>query len=120
VNGIYLRDLQREAFSHAAGYPGTDPRYVEKTISDYVNFCRPGKAVNVGQIESAEGMEAELNAKRDAMYMQATVCAPAQFDAIWDTYFEDFMSSGARAIMDEREQKWNQFFPGLDFLPDPE
>ena len=45
---------------------------------------------------------ATLNDKADILLAQAIRANPAQFDAIWDAGFQDWLQSGGQAVMDER------------------
>ena len=40
-----------------------------------------------------------------------------KFDEVWDDFMEDYLSSGAQDIMDERAEKWEQFFGDAEMLP---
>ena len=51
-----------------------------------------------------------LDAKRDNLFAQAIVAKPADFDSIWDSGYEDYLNSGARAIQEERAALYDQYY----------
>jgi putative aldouronate transport system substrate-binding protein len=51
-----------------------------------------------------------LKEKRDAIYAKAIQAPVAQFDAVFDAGYRDWLSSGGQAIMDERAAKWKEYY----------
>ena len=51
-------------------------------------------------------MGTSLGSKRDILYDNVILADPADFDAQWDSYMSDYLSSGGQAIIDERTAKW--------------
>ncbi len=37
--------------------------------------------------------------------------------AVWDSYLADYLSSSGQAIIDERTEKWAEYFGDADMLP---
>ncbi len=75
------------------------------------------KNVNVGTIEAEAGVGDTLSAKRDQAYDQAVEASEADFDKVWDAAIADYLSSGGQAIIDERTEKWAEYFGSSDMLP---
>ena len=75
------------------------------------------KNVNVGEIAAEAGVGDTLSAKRDQVYDNAVVASEADFDSVWDSYLADYLSSGGQAIIDERTEKWAEYFGDADMLP---
>jgi len=100
INGLDMGDPVKSAKSIANGYAGVDKRFVEKSYATGLNDGIVFKNYNVGEIKSEEGMGQALKEKRDNLYAQAIVCKPAEFDAIWDAGYKDYLDSGARAIQE--------------------
>ena len=51
------------------------------------------------------------------MYDQCVAAPVEEFDATWDKYMSDYLSSGGQAIMDERESKWATVYGDTDTVP---
>ena len=51
-----------------------------------------------------------LKVKRDNLYAQAITCPVAQFDAVWDAGYQDYLDSGAQAIQDERKAAYEKYY----------
>ena len=51
------------------------------------------------------------------MFDNAVVASEADFDSVWDSYMADYLSAGGQAIMDERAEKWAEYFGDSDMLP---
>ena len=75
------------------------------------------KNVNVGEIAAEAEVGDTLTAKRDEMFDNAVVASEADFDSVWDSYMADYLSAGGQAIMDERAEKWAEYFGDSDMLP---
>jgi len=110
INGLDLGEPVLNSKSVALGYAGVDKRFIEKAALIAVNDSRIGKKFNVGEIKSEEGMGQALKEKRDNLYAQAIVCKTAEFDAIWDAGYKDYLDSGARAIQEERATAYDKFY----------
>ena len=110
INGLDLGDPSLTARSLALGYAGVDARYIEKA---YLVANRDGfspKHFNVGEIKAEEGMGQVLKEKRDILLANVINCKPDEFDSTWELYFGDYMSSGGKAIIEERKAKYEQYF----------
>lgn len=117
-NGLKLTDPEVTLKSTAHSYAGIDPALVEQADKVANTDMRVGKNVNVGAISAEEGMGPALSEKRDVAYDNAVIAAPEEFDAVWDSNMEDYLSSGGQAIADERAEKWVATFGDVDALPE--
>ena len=117
-NGLNLSDPDITRLSTAHSYAGIDPAIVEEADIIANTDARHEENVNVGVITSEEGMGTALSDKRDILYDQAVICAPEEFDAVWDQYMSDYLSSGGQDIIDERAEKWAETYGDTDTLPE--
>lgn len=110
INGLDLGDPVLTSKSLALGYAGVDSRFIEKAFMTANKDGFAPKHFNVGEIKSEEGMGQVLKEKRDILLANAVTCKPEEFDSVWDLYFGDYMNSGGKAIIEEREAKYKQFY----------
>ena len=115
-NGTNYGDAELATKSITYGYAGIDPELVAQADKVARNDGISPKNVNVGEIEAEAGVGDTLSAKRDQIYDNAVVASEADFDAVWDQFMADYLSAGGQAIMDERAEKWEQYFSS-DMLP---
>ena len=116
-NGLKLADPEKTQLSKAYNYAEIDPEIVAQADTYAQTDLHFIKNVNVGAIEAEAGIGDTLSSKRDQIFDQAVVAAPDQFDAVWDEFMEDYLSSGGQDIIDERTEKWEQFFGDAEMLP---
>ena len=116
-NGLKLADPEKTQLSKAYNYAEIDPEIVAQADTFAQTDLHFIKNVNVGAIEAEAGIGDTLSSKRDQIFDQAVVAAPDQFDAVWDEFMEDYLSSGGQDIIDERTEKWEQFFGDAEMLP---
>ena len=101
----------------AANMPdGEDEQEVYSALSDTMDKIVSGDTVKSESL-AIKSVGDTLSAKRDQTYDNAVVASPDQFDAVWDEYISDYLSAGGQDIMDERAEKWEQFFGSSDMLP---
>ena len=110
INGLDLGDPELTARSIALNYPGVDSRYVERAYHITSNEARYTKNFQVGEVKAEEGMQTVLRDKRDLLLQRAIVARPEEFDRVWDAGFADYLRSGGQAIIDERLQKYEQYY----------
>ena len=116
-NGTYFGDEKLAALSLSYGYADADPELVSQAdVIARADGLSP-KNVNVGEITAEAGVGDTLSAKRDQIYDNAVVAAEADFDSTWDSFMADYLSAGGQAIMDERAEKWAEFFGDATMLP---
>lgn len=107
-NGLNLGDAALNIKSIGLGYVGVEPRVVEQAFK-YTTF--DGVYVehhNFGEIKAEEGMGPVLTEKRDRFLTQAVVAPASNFDSVFDGGFNDYLSSGGQAIIDERTAAWEK------------
>lgn len=117
VNGLKLMSEELTNKSRALNYPGIPAADVLNSHTIANTNLRIGKNVNVGAIEAEEGVGDTLSQKRDVCYDKAVVASTADFDKVWDAELKNYLDAGGQAIIDERTQKWNEFFGDSDMLP---
>ena len=115
-NGLKLTTEELTNKSRALNYPGIPADEVVKAHKIANTDLRVGKNVNVGAIEAEEGIGDTLSSKRDIVFDKAVVAKPADFDKVWDEGIEDYLNAGGQDIMDERAEKWVEFFGASDML----
>lgn len=118
-NGLKLADPEATIRSQAFGYAENDPDIVEGAIKVAMNDGVAPINVNVGAILAEADIGDTLTSKRDQVYDQAVVCSVDAFDSTWDSFFSDYLASGGQAIIDERSEKWTQYFGDATMLPSP-
>jgi putative aldouronate transport system substrate-binding protein len=117
INGLDLGDHDLNIKSLALGYAGVDAKYIQRAYEASQNDGRIGENVNVGQISAEEGNGPALNEKRDVVLDNSITASTSDFDSVFDSGMQDYMASGGQAIMDERTEKWEQFFGSAVELP---
>jgi len=105
-NGLNLATPESTLKSLAYSYAEADPADVAKAYEIAMTDSRAERNVNVGAITAEEGMGPALSEKRDIVFDTAVVASVDEFDSIWDAGYEDYLSSGGQAIIDERTEKW--------------
>ena len=116
-NGLKLADPEKTQLSKAYNYAEIDPEIVAQADTYAQTDLHFIKNVNVGAIEAEAGIGDTLSSKRDQVFDQAVVAPVDKFDEVWDEFMEDYLSSGAQDIMDERAEKWEEFFGDAEMLP---
>jgi putative aldouronate transport system substrate-binding protein len=117
LNGHKLEDPALTVKTLAQGYAGVDTRYIERASATALTDIVPGNAVAVGVISSEEGVATALTEKRDIFLDQSIVTPEANFDNVFDAGMSDYLATGGQAIIDERTEKWAEFFGDADMLP---
>jgi putative aldouronate transport system substrate-binding protein len=116
-NGTWYGDEKTAALSLAYGYGDQEPDLVDGASKAAQAEGMYPKNVNVGEIAAEAEVGDTLTAKRDEMFDNAVVASEADFDSVWDSYMADYLSAGGQAIMDERAEKWAEYFGDSDMLP---
>jgi len=117
VNGLDLGDMQKSLLSLAQNYSGVDPGLIQTAYNINQNDARIAKAVNVGIINAETGIADALKNKRDTTLNTSITTTPDKFDSVFDAGMQDYLASGGQAIIDERTQKWEQFYGSAVNLP---
>jgi putative aldouronate transport system substrate-binding protein len=109
-NGLHLstEDLTRRSMYN--NYPPCDPEDVKKANDVANNGKKPAKNSKITTIEAETGMGEALNSKRNVLYDNVLSCKPEEFDAKWEEYMSDYLTSGGQAIIDERTEAWEKLY----------
>jgi putative aldouronate transport system substrate-binding protein len=103
-NGLELDTPERTVLGLANSYT-CDPQLI--ILADRIAMlnARPVPVVPV-TLTAAGPYVRTLQDKGDVLMAEAVTCPPAQFDRVWDGGITDWLSSGARVIIDERGAKY--------------
>jgi putative aldouronate transport system substrate-binding protein len=110
INGLDLGDPDLTTRSLALGYAGVDARFIQKAFDTAMNDGFSPKHFNCGEIKAETGMGQVLKEKRDILLAQAVICSTSDFDAVWDAGYQDYLDSGAQAIIDERRAAYEKYY----------
>lgn len=110
LNGLNLGDEDLTMRTLAQAFPGIEPEYAlsvyDHSAYDNVYF----KTVNLGEVAAETGIGQALQEKRNDVITKSIVAPVDQFDQVYDTEYQDYLDSGAQAIMDERKAKWEEVY----------
>ncbi len=112
LNGFHLGEATDA--TRALSYPGIAPEMV--TLANeygYSNY-RIAKHFNVGVIEAETEVGGALTSKRDELLTKAVTASVDDFDSVYDTYMDDYMSAGGEDIINERIEKLAEIY-GITF-----
>ena len=109
-NGLHLSTDELTLKSLNNNYPPCDPADVDKANKVANNGKKPAKNSKITSIEAETGMGEALNSKRNVLYDNVLKCAPDEFDALWEEYMTDYLTSGGQAIIDERTEAWEKLY----------
>ena len=120
VNGIHFAetDPDRAIATLALGYPGVSPEAIQQARNLNLQYGYWFRNANTRNITAEEGMTVPLLDARDVLL--GTVIAgvtPAEFDAVFDSMFQNYMAMGGAAIIADREAAWVETFGDVDFMP---
>ena len=120
VNGIHFFDTdpRRAELTLAAGYPGIEPEAILAARNLGLDNAQRFRNVQIRVIESEEGMSTPLRAEFDVLLHQLIVTtSPENFDAEFNTRYQQWLNLGAAAIMSERDQAWIETYGDIDTRP---
>ena len=116
-NGMNLTDPEITTKSLALSKIGVDPQLVADAYNMALNDAVAGKKVTVGEITAESGQGSPLKEKRDALLANVVVADPSKWESIFDAGLKDWLSSGGQAIIEERQEKFDKYYPGIENLP---
>ena len=116
-NGLRLDTPELTQKSLAYGYEGNAPEIVADAMAAAAKDAREPKNVNVGDIAAEAEFGSALGELRDAAFDKAVVCAPADFDAVWEQGMTEYLAAGGQDIMDERQAAWDKNYGAATMLP---
>jgi putative aldouronate transport system substrate-binding protein len=106
MNGLFLETQEASIRSLAAGY-SYSADIIQHAYGIALNNGRPSLVVKTTSPLTVAGpLTQTLMDKAKVMYTQLIMCQPAQFDAQWDSLVNDWLASGAQAVIDERRAKY--------------
>jgi len=109
INGLDFGDPDATGKALGLSMAPIDPYYVGKAYGVAQNDKRIIPHFNVGEILSESGMSNALKDKRNALLGTAINAPVDQFDAIWDSGYQDYLNSGGQAIIDERKAAYEKY-----------
>jgi len=106
MNGLSLRTEEESLRALAAAYPWP-PEMVMTAHSIAMKNARPGPVIIPSTpLVVAGPLDQTLKDKSDAFIIQAITASKANFNSVWDAGVADWLASGAKAIRDERLEKY--------------
>jgi len=106
LNGIQLgnTELNSRVVAQAYGNIPADTIINAITIANRNSRAQP---VNPGVVVTTLGTYGQtLRDKGDALLAQSITASVANFDRVWDAGYQDWLSSGGQAVLDERATLW--------------
>ncbi|MCL2044092.1 MAG: extracellular solute-binding protein [Treponema sp.] len=104
MNGLFLRTHEESLRALAAGYPWPE-EMVMAAYNTAMNNARPGPVITTASPLLVAGpLSQTLVDKSQQFSVQAIRTEPENFDRVWDAGIEDWLASGARVIIEERER----------------
>ncbi len=105
INGVWLSSSDAEnAKVLALTYPGTPQATI---VEAYQISVKDGRAPIVRPFVAKVTQYSQvITDKGDALIAQAIRCTPAQFEATWTSGYNDWLSSGAQEVINERTAAW--------------
>jgi putative aldouronate transport system substrate-binding protein len=104
LNGIEMGSPELNVRTVAAGFP-----FPEQEILNAYNVAmtnaKPEPVIPV-TLSVAGPYTQTLQDKAKALFVNAIIASPDQFDRVWDDGIADWLRSGAQAIVDERRAKF--------------
>ncbi len=110
INGKDLGSAQLNGLSLGLGYSGVDPKYLEESYRIEQHDGRIVKNYTVGTLEAQVGLDNVLRDKRNDFLVRAVVAPTAQFDAVYDAGWSDYLATGGRAIIRERLARYEEIY----------
>jgi putative aldouronate transport system substrate-binding protein len=106
MNGLFLRTEEESIKALAAGYPWPSEMVMD-AYNISMNNARPNPVIATSSPLIVAGpLDRTLIDKSEAFVIQAITASEANFDREWDSGIADWLASGAKAIRDEREEKY--------------
>ncbi len=116
LNGIQLANPDLTLKTLMQGFPGVEPKYIERAFDNSVYDNVYQKYVFLGEISAEVGIGEALNEKRNNLLNQAIVAPVDQFDKVFDAGYKDYMASGGQKIIDERKAAWEKVYGDKEML----
>ncbi|MDR2150082.1 MAG: extracellular solute-binding protein [Spirochaetaceae bacterium] len=104
VNGLDLNDEALNIRALASGYPWP-AEVIENSYKIAMNNAAPDPVVPV-PLSAAGPVMQTLADRENVILTQALISKPDQFDAVWEKGVQEWLLSGAQAVIDEKKQKY--------------
>ena len=106
MNGLFLESQEASIRALSAGY-SYSADIIERAYNIALANGRPSVVVKpTSSLTVAGPLIQTLTDKAKVIYTQMIMCQPAQFDTLWDSLINDWLASGAQAVIDERRAKY--------------
>ena len=106
MNGLFLATQEESIRALANAYPWPAER-IMAAYNVAMNNARPNPVIITSTPLEVAGPFSETLVNKSVVFMIKAITAPTQdFDREWDSGVADWLSSGARAIREEREAKY--------------
>ena len=109
MNGIETGNADLNARVIALTYGSFAPEVIVSAYNISMRNARAGVVVPLPTLQDGV-YGATLNDKADDLLAQAIRATPAQFNAVWNAGYQDWLQSGGQAVMDERRRIADQYF----------
>ncbi|MDR2808531.1 MAG: extracellular solute-binding protein [Spirochaetaceae bacterium] len=104
INGLDLNDEAKNARALASGYPWP-AEIIENSYNIAMNNAAPDPVVPV-PLSAAGPVMQTLTDRSNVILTQAVTSSPANFEQVWERGIQEWLSSGAQAVVDERIEKY--------------
>ena len=106
MNGLFLESQEASVRALAAGYV-YPADIIQRAYNIALNNGRPSLVVKTTSPLTVAGpLSQTLTDKARIIYTELIRCQPAQFDTLWTSLINDWLASGAQAVIDERRAKY--------------
>jgi putative aldouronate transport system substrate-binding protein len=106
INGLDLKDeeLNLKALSNGYSWP---EELIEDAYKVAMYNAAPDPVVPVSLSAAGPVMQTLID-KGNVLLTQAVMAKPADFDRVWQAGYDDWLNSGARAVIEERKAKYRE------------
>jgi putative aldouronate transport system substrate-binding protein len=104
MNGLDLGDTEKTARGLANAYPWP-AELIANAYSTAMTNASPGPVIPV-TLTAAGPVQQTLVDKSVSISTESVTANPANFDRVWDAGILDWLASGAKAVIDERQAKY--------------
>ncbi|MHB8130795.1 MAG: extracellular solute-binding protein [Mobilitalea sp.] len=104
MNGLDVGDPAKMSQALAQSY-SVDSQLIVDAYENAMRNGRPSSVIPV-QLSAAGPVSQVLTDTGKTLMAEAVSCKPADFDKVWDSGVQDWLNSGAQAVIDERAAKY--------------
>ncbi|NLI59869.1 MAG: extracellular solute-binding protein [Clostridiales bacterium] len=107
VNGIDLADKDKTIRANAFSYPENEHLFEEAyNLGMRDGYVNPGAGLIPTDAESKHAKV--LDDKELEIYAKSITAKPEDFDQVWDSLIEEYLTAGGQDVMDQRAELWDQ------------